>query len=476
MRPHPDEAEALLDLVRDATRDYLASLKARPARPRGAGAAAESFAGPLPEDGVGAEAALRELIARGPDAAVHSAGPRYFHFVIGGSTPAAHAADWFASTLDQLASAWVSSPLGVRLEQISLEWLKDLFGLPASMFGVMTTGAMMANYTGLAAARQWWGERQGVDTAQDGIAQLPPMQVLTSGHVHATIDKALAMLGVGRRQVRRFARDAAGHLDEDALRAALQALDGAPAVLVANAGEVNTGAFDPIETMAALAHEFGCWLHVDGAFGLFARTAPETAALARGVERADSVTVDGHKWLNVPYDCGFAFVRDRTLLAKVFALVADYLPDPADPRPMYSSLGPESSRRARALAVWATLRAYGRSGVRAMVEEHLRLARRLAARVDEAPDLERLAPVPLNIVCFRYNPGGLDPAALDAVNEQLAEAVLADGRVYVGATRFEGVVALRPAIVNWRTDDSHIDELVDVVRTLGAACNQAPED
>ena len=253
-----------------------------------------------------------------------------------------------------------------------------------------------------------------------------------------------------------------------ALENALRGLNGAPAILVANAGEVNTGAFDPIAEMADLAEKYGAWLHVDGAFGLFAAMVPKTADLCRGVDRADSVTVDGHKWLNVPYDSGFVFVRNRNYLAKTFTLVADYLPPPDDPFPLLCNHCPESSRRARSLPVWAALRAYGRTGVAAMIERCLALAERMAARVDDAADLERLADAPLNIVCFRYNPGDQSEEALDELNTRLAAAILEDGRVYLGATQYRGSVALRPAIVNWRTRPADVDLAVDVVRELGA--------
>ena len=318
----------------------------------------------------------------------------------------------------------------------------------------------MANFTCLAAARQWWGEKLGVDVSQSGLHGLPRMQVVSSGYIHASCYKALAMLGLGRDCVRTFARDRVGRLDLTALEAALSE-DDSPKVIVANAGEVNAGDFDPIDAMADLAERFGAWLHVDGAFGLFASAAPETRHLVAGVERADSATSDGHKWLNVPYDCGFAFVRDLRLLAGTFRLVADYLPDPDDPAPMLSSIGPESSRRARSLSVWATLHAYGRKGLQRMIEEHRRLTRHLAARVDESPQLERLADAPLNIVCYRFNPGDRNETELDRINRALSEAILEDGQVYVGSTLYGGRVALRPAIVNWRTSEADIDLLVE---------------
>jgi glutamate/tyrosine decarboxylase-like PLP-dependent enzyme len=246
-------------------------------------------------------------------------------------------------------------------------------------------------------------------------------------------------------------------------------LAGAPAVIIGNAGEVNAGDFDPLRDLADLAERHRAWLHIDGAFGIFAALSPRTAHLVAGVERADSIAADAHKWLNVPYESGFALVREPERLGRAFGMPgAAYLPGPDDPRGGYMLLGPESSRRARALPVWATLAAYGREGHRALVERHCDLARHLAARVDAAPDLERLADVPLNVVCFRYRPPDVAEDALDAVNRRLGEALLDDGRVFAGTTVYGGHVALRPAISNWRTTSADLDFFVDVVRELGA--------
>ncbi len=466
--PDRNEIEQVIRQVARAAAAYIESVDERPVISEHADAATASLQGSLPESGDGAVAALEELIRYAPEGAATTSGPRYFHFVTGGTTPAALGADWLASAMDQIAYTWVSSPIGVQLELLCMRWLADLFGLPDRLSGLMTTGATMANYVGLAAARQWWGEEHGVDVSEAGLHGLGRVPVLTSGYVHASTLKCMSMLGIGRSAVQTFSRDAAGRLDVDALEDALAALDGQPAVLVANAGEVNMGDFDPVAKMADLAGRYNAWLHVDGAFGLFAAVSPRTAHFCDGVERADSVTVDGHKWLNVPYDCGFAFVRDTDLLARAFTYRADYLPKPGDPRPTIGSIGPESSRRARALAVWATLRAYGRRGVREMVEGHLDLAQRLAAAVDEAPELERLAEVPLNIVCFRFNPGGHSEAELDALNRRLGEAIIDDGRALAGTTLFEGRVALRPAMVNWRTRPEDVDYFVQRVRTLAS--------
>jgi glutamate/tyrosine decarboxylase-like PLP-dependent enzyme len=384
---------------------------------------------------------------------------------MGGSTPAALGADWLTSTVDQVAFAWVSSPLAARLEQIGVGWLRELFELPADFTGVLTSGATMANFTGLAAARNWWAEQHGVDVEADGLAGAPRVPVFSSGHLHPSAVEALGLLGIGR-SARILAQDGTGRLDLDALERELAALDGAPSILIGNAGEVNAGEFDPIDALADLAERHGAWLHVDGAFGLFARVTPEAAPLAAGVERAHSVIADCHKWLNVPYDCGVTFVREPARLAAAFAAGAPYLPATDDPQPSFGYLGPENSRRARSLAVWATLRAYGRDGYRAMVERHLALARRLAERVEAEPELELLAPAKLNIVCFRWRPDGADEAELDDLNRQLGADLLEDGRVFAGTTVYDGRVAFRPAIVNWRTREQDVDALMDVLLEL----------
>jgi glutamate/tyrosine decarboxylase-like PLP-dependent enzyme len=449
---------------------FLADLDHSPAAPAGVDDAAAAFGvETLPSAGIGATRAVAELIERGLPAATRSAGPRFFHFVTGGSTPAALAADWLASSLDQNSFSWVSSPLGSRIERVALGWLKELFQLPASWGGVLTTGATMANFTALAAARRWWAAEHDVDIDAQGWSGLPPLPVLTSGYVHASAVKALAMLGVGRRSVRRFSADATGRLDLQALQGAIAELRGKPAVVVATAGEVNAGDFDPIAELAEIAHRNRLWLHVDGAFGLFARTSTEARALARGVENAHSVISDGHKWLNVPYDCGFAFVHDPALMHGAFALTgAPYLPQDSEERPSFGDRGPEASRRARALAVWATLKAYGRDGYSAMVDRHIRLARRVGEQVEQASDLELLAPVRLNVVCFRYRPQGYAEAAVDELNRSLGGLIIADGRVYFGTTTYDGHVAFRPAVSNWRTAEEDVDLIVAVTRELGA--------
>jgi glutamate/tyrosine decarboxylase-like PLP-dependent enzyme len=465
--PRPDEIPHVIDLVAKHAAGYLDGIDERPVRGGDADDVALRFGGPLPETGVGAVAALEEL-ASGFDGAVHSAGGRFFHFVNGGTTPAALGADWITSALDQNVGAWVSTPIGAHLERVVLGWLKELFGLPASWGGVLTTGATMANFTALACARRWAGLKMGVDVEESGLAATPPIPVFGSGYIHPSDLKVLSMLGIGRANVHRFSRDGAGRVDLTALETALRERDGAPSIVIVSAGEVNAGDFDPMNTMIDLARQHGAWVHVDGAFGLFAALSDRSRHLVEGVERADSVIADGHKWLNVPYESGFAFVKDPSLQPAVFTSAAAYLEDPQDPRPTWGFLGPEMSRRARALPIWATLRAYGREGYRTLVERHLDLAQHLARRVDGSPDLERLAEVSLNIVCFRYRPPGMAEDLLNDLNRRIGEAAIEDGRVFFGTTIYDGRVAFRPAPVNWRNRAEHVDLIVDVVRELGA--------
>jgi glutamate/tyrosine decarboxylase-like PLP-dependent enzyme len=463
-----DAAGPALRQVLEAAEPYLDSLADRPVFDAGTRPLLAELGGPLPDKGDGTAAAIERLLRVGVATATASSGPRFFHFVTGGTTPAALAADWTAGLLDQNAFARVSSELATEVETTVLDWLRDLFGLPRGWGGALVGSATFANFTSLACATHWWGQHHGIDTVAAGLAGLPRMPVLSGGYVHPSARKALQMLGHGRDAVEVFARDAVGRVDLPVLERRLSSLDG-PAVLIANAGEVNAGDFDPVDALADLAGRYGAWLHVDGAFGLFAALSPSTAHLVRGIERADSIAADAHKWLNVPYESGIALIREPDRLGAAFGMPgAAYLPGPDDPAGGYGLLGPESSRRARALPIWATLAAYGRVGHRAMVERHVDLALRLAERVDAAPELELLAEPSLCIVCFRARPHGVPEDELDELNRALGAALLADGRVFAGTTVYGGRVALRPAIVNWRTTEDDVDLFVEVVRELTA--------
>lgn len=458
----------VLECAFELAAEYLASLATRPVSRRpSATEMAALLDEPLPEGGTDPTAALEEWLARAEPGIVASAGPRFFGFVNGGSTPAALGGDWLASAIDQNAGLWLSSPAAAQTELTVLRWLRELFGLPTEWVGALTSGATMANLIGLTAARQWAGERLGFDAATDGLAGRPPIPILSSTEIHASAVKALSTLGFGRNGVRKLPA-ADGAVDLDALDAALRHTDG-PVIVVANAGEVNTGAFDPLEAIAerCARHPAGTWLHVDGAFGLFAALAPTHAHLVRGIERANSVAADGHKWLNVPYDCGFAFVRDATALRAAFTTGAAYLASDADAGWDPLTHVPEMSRRFRGLAAWCALKAAGRQGYRALVERCLANAAAFAGWVEATPEMELLAPASLNIVCFRYAPAGLDPAAADALNRAAVAGLQADGRAFVTGTVWGGHAAIRAAFDNWATSAADVTLLQEAITDIG---------
>ncbi|MEU2385217.1 aminotransferase class I/II-fold pyridoxal phosphate-dependent enzyme [Streptomyces sp. NPDC012461] len=410
----------------------------------------------LPPHGVGTDGALARFAERWAPGFSGSAGPRYLGFVTGGATPAALTGDWLTGAYDQNANAAVGS-WAAALERETVGWLRELFGLGEEHHGAFVSGATMSNTVGLAVAREWLGERLGVDVADDGVAALGPVEVL-SGSPHSTIGKALSVLGVGRGAVRQVPvlpgnREA---VDVAALDTALAERAGRPVIVVANAGTVNTVDFDDLRAVAALRERHDFWLHVDAAFGGFAALSPAHASLVDGLDAADSVCVDLHKWLNVPYDSAVQFTRRRDLQTAVFHNAAAYLGPPGG-EPDFLHLTPETSRRLRALPAWFSLMAYGRAGHREIVERNVASARLLGEHVERIPGLRLLAPVRLNVVCFTLfdDPSAERVAALD-------RAVAAGGEAFLTPTVYGGVPALRAAFSNWRTQPA------DVERVAGA--------
>ncbi len=341
----------------------------------------------LPEEGLGALGALSAFRAKYEALLSASPGPRYLGFVTGGSTPAALAGDWLISSYDQNVGSDGDS-IATTVERETLGLLRALFALPETFEGAFVTGATQANFVALATARQWAAAQLGIDVSEQGLWNVPPVPVL-GGSPHASILKALSMLGMGR-QVMEYIPCLPGRLavDQEALARHLAALSGAPAIVVASAGEVNTGDFDDLEALASLCKTYGAWLHVDGAFGLFAACDPSRAHLLRGLDAADSITADGHKWLNVPYDSGFVFTRHLALHQQVFKVIAAYLGNGSD----LSHRTPEDSRRFRALPAWMTLMAYGRSGYRELVARCCSLARSMGQGVEQSPHFELFRP------------------------------------------------------------------------------------
>lgn len=439
---------AVLKVAHDAAMEFLGSLSTR-----SAGRTPQVLPHDvLPEEGVGAEGALEAFRAKYEAGLAGSPGPRYLGFVTGGSTPAALAGDWLVSAYDQNVGSDGDS-IATTVERETLGLLRALFGLPVSFEGAFVSGATQANFVALATARQWAAARLGIDGSEQGLWSLPPIPVL-GGSPHASILKALSMLGMGR-QVMEVLPCLPGRMavDPEALGRRLAELGGTPAIVVASAGEVNTGDFDDLEALAALCKTYGAWLHVDGAFGLFAACDPARAHLLRGLDAADSIIADGHKWLNVPYDSGFVFTRHLALHQQVFKVTAAYLGNGgAD----LSHRTPEDSRRFRALPAWMTLMAYGRSGYRELVARCCSLARQLAQGLEQSARFELLASVRLNIVCFALR------GANAAQRDQFLEALKEDGRVLLTPTFFAGRPAMRAAFVNWSTSER------DIALILGA--------
>ncbi|MFK0197937.1 pyridoxal phosphate-dependent decarboxylase family protein [Streptomyces lavendulae] len=444
----------LLDATRRAAAEALAALDARPVVPD-AGAGVPPAREPLPEHGTGTEAALEAFRSRWQPRFSASAGPRYLGFVTGGATPAALAGDWLTAAHDQNSNSAFDGA-GQHLERETTGWLRELFGLSDAHTGTFVSGATMSNTVGLAIAREWLGERLGVSPAEDGAAALGPVRVL-SGAPHSSIAKALAVLGLGRASLVRVptlpGREA---VDPAALDRALADTPG-PAVVVANAGTVNTVDFDDLQALDALRRRHDFWLHTDAAFGAFAALSPRHAHLTAGLDASDSVCVDLHKWLNVPYDSAVQFTRRRDLQTRVFQNAAAYL-GPLGDDPDLVHLTPENSHRLRALAAWFTLRAYGRAGHREIVERDVDCARALAAELEREPALRLLAPVRLNVVCFTLATAPT-PERLAALREA------AGAEVFVTPTVYGGTPALRAAFSNWRTTQADVRRAAEALRT-----------
>jgi glutamate/tyrosine decarboxylase-like PLP-dependent enzyme len=448
--------ELLVDAAERASR-YLDGIASREVVPTAeAVAGLDRFAIPLPEDGRDPAAVLAELDDAGSPATVASAGPRYFGFVIGGTLPAALAANWMAGAWDNNAGMTVMSPVAARLERVALDWLVDLFDLPSGTAAGFVTGATMANLTGLAAARHSLLARAGWDAEADGLFGAPPVTVVVGDEVHVSLLKALALLGLGRDRVVRVPVDGQGRMDASAL----PRFDGATIVCM-QAGNVNTGASDPFVPVIETARAARAWVHVDGAFGLWARAAPARADLVNGVDGADSWATDAHKWLNAPYDSGIAFVREADALrGAMAATAAAYLAGArggvADP----DEYTPEMSRRARGVDVWAALRSLGRSGVADLVERCCRHAARFAAGLREA-GFEVLNEVVLNQVLVAFGD--------EAATRKVVAAVQEDGTCWCGGTTWQGRAAMRISVSSWATTEDDVDRSLEAMIRLARA-------
>jgi glutamate/tyrosine decarboxylase-like PLP-dependent enzyme len=421
----------------------------------------------MPEEGHDPFAVINSLAAHADQGLVASAGPRYFGFVIGGSVPAALAADWLTSAWDQNAGLFVSSPAASVIEEIAASWVLDLLGLPPGASVGFVTGATMANFTALAAARHEVLRRAGWDVEEQGLIGAPPVHVVVGDEVHVTVFAALRMLGLGAGRVHRVPADEQGRMQADGLRRVLSSLDG-PTIVCAQAGNVNTGAFDPVGEIASAAHAHGAWLHIDGAFGLWAAASGALRSLTGGVHLADSWAVDGHKWLNVPYDSGLAIVAHPAAHRAAMSATASYLiqADGAERDPF--DWTPEFSRRARGFATYAALRSLGRRGVARLIEESCRLARLMAARLAGASGAQVLNEVVLNQVLVRFTPahGG----GADTLTDAVIARVQQDGTCWAGGTTWHGMRAMRISVSGWPTTEADIERsAVSILRAARAA-------
>jgi glutamate/tyrosine decarboxylase-like PLP-dependent enzyme len=442
----------LLRRTAEIAAEYLASLPERPVR---ADASLDELRSALrvalDDESLPAAQVIEELVAAADPGLVGSQSPRYFGFVIGGGLDAAIAADWLTSVWDQNGGGYPVGPSAAVAEEVVCEWLLDLLGLPDDAGVGLTTGCQMAHFACLAAARHRVLAAAGWDVEANGLFGAPPIRVLVGAKAHATVFAALRMLGLGSRRVELVAADDQGRMRVSELARLLAAGEG-PAIVVAQIGEVNTGAIDAMPAITRLAREHGAWCHVDGAFGLWAVASPTLRGLVDGVADADSWATDAHKWLNVPYDCGIAIVRDRTAHAAAMNSFAgaEYIPQPQHDERYQAEWVPEFSRRARGFAVYAALRELGRRGVAELVDRCCRHARLMAEELARDSRVTVLNDVVLNQVLVRFASDGAN------ITDEVIGAVQREGTCWMSGTEWVGEPAMRISVCNWRTTEDDI--------------------
>jgi len=455
--PAPSFSDARAALLKRAARDamdYLEGEDTRPVAPTAKAVdALSNLRGPLPPGPTSAEAVLHLLHEFGSPATVAKTSGRFFGFVNGGCLPAALAASWLVSTWDQNAAFFVQSPVAITLEEVALEWVRELLGLPEGTGGALVTGATMANFTALAAARHTILSRAGWDVEADGLFGAPPITVIVGEEAHASVAKALGLLGLGRNRVIKVPVDAQGRMRADSLPQM-----NAQTILCLQAGNVNSGAFDPALAIIPAARAAGAWIHVDGAFGLWAAVSPEFRKWTKGFDLADSWATDAHKWPNIGYDCGVALVREPEALRAAMSMDAAYLVQGEHREPSY--FNPELSRRARGVELWAGLRSLGRSGMKEIVERTSTHARRFAAGL-KAAGFEILNDVVINQVLVSF---GSPEKTLRTI-----ERIQADGTCWCGGTVWQGRTAMRISVSSWATSSDDVD------RSLAAMLRAAKE-
>jgi glutamate/tyrosine decarboxylase-like PLP-dependent enzyme len=442
----------MYDILHDAAlraHRYLDGLNTRPVCPApGAVAALRELDVPLPPEARDPAETLALLDTAVSPATMAMAGPRFFGFVIGGALPVTVAANWLAAAWDQNAALYEVTPGASHLEEVALRWLIDLLGLPPATGAGFVSGATVANFTALAAARRSVLANVGWNVEADGLFGAPPITVVTGAEAHPTLLKSLGMLGLGRSRIVRVPVDGQGRMRPEALPKLT-----APAILCLQAGNVNTGAFDPFKPLIEIAHASGAWVHIDGAFGLWARAAPLARHLADGLEQADSWATDAHKWLNVPYDSGIAFSRDAHALRAAMAITADYLPTDS-PHRNPSDFTPELSRRARGVEVWAALHSLGKAGLAELLERNCRQAKRFAQGLSGA-GYRILNEVVLNQVLVAFGDAERTRSVIAALQRE--------GTCWCGATVWQGQTAMRISVSSWATTDADVERTLDAM-------------
>ena len=456
-----DQQRAVLEQVLAESLRFLDGLSERPVNARyDVDDVAAALGGPLPEHGAAPLAVIEELLSGAEPGVVAMPSPRFFGWVIGGVLPAALGADWLTSVWDQNAGLLASSPAAAGAERVAGDWLLELLGLPAGSAVGFVTGGMMANFTCLAAARDAVLRRVGWDVESDGLLGAPPVRVLVGRERHDTVDLALRFLGLGAGRAVEVVADDQGRMQAEVLAAALATGSAdVPTIVCLQAGNVHSGAFDPLAEAIVIAHRHGAWVHVDGAFGLWAAASPRLQHLVAGVQGADSWATDAHKTLNVPYDSGLAIVADAASLHAAMGVHAAYLIQDTRPDPIATV--PEFSRRARGFPVWAALRSLGRSGVAALVEGLVARAQQFAARLGALDGVEVLNDVVFTQVCVSFG--------TDEVTREVASRLLLDGTAWMTPSTWRGRAILRISVSNHRTTEADVDESVAaLVRILEA--------
>lgn len=457
-RPSTSDLPSVLALAHERALAYLASIPERPVFPRvSLEEALRAFELPLPDEGEPASAVIEALATAGELAAVASSSPRYFGYVIGGTLPAAVAADWLTSAWDQNAGLWSATPAASAVEQVVAGWIIDLLGLPAGSSVGFVTGCQMANFTCLAAARHAVLRRAGWNVETDGLHGAPRIRVIASAEAHVTIHGALRMLGLGTAVIEPVETDAQGRMVAAKLRDALRGVEG-PTIVCTQAGNVNTGAFDPIAEIVEAAHEKNAWVHVDGAFGLWAAVSPSREHLVKGVASADSWATDAHKWLNVPYDSGLAIVAHAEDHFGAMSLKAEYLEKTATSLREPLDWVPEFSRRARGFALWAALRSLGRHGLTEMIDRGCALARLAGELLAREPGIEILNDVVLNQTLIRFH--GDDLAGDDQLTRDVIVRAQDERTCWLSGTRWHDKEAMRFSVSNWSTTERDIEMTV----------------